>query len=60
MKAIFLMESLLGVCGKKIPMMSRLVDRNGKMKRQYFYQCRYNYDAGGDKKCCWFLARNRF
>lgn len=40
-----------GVCGKKIPMMSRLVDRNGKMKRQYFYQCRYNYDAGGDKKC---------
>jgi len=40
-----------GVCGKKIPMMSRLVERNGKMRRQYFYQCRYSYDAGGEKKC---------
>ena len=40
-----------GTCGKKIPMMSKLVEKNGKLCRQYFYQCRYSYDAGKEKKC---------
>lgn len=41
-----------GTCGRKVPMMSRLVDKNGKTIRQYFYQCRYNYDIGKNDNCC--------
>lgn len=41
-----------GTCGRKVPMMSRLVDKNVKTVRQYFYQCRYNYDIGKNDICC--------
>ena len=39
-----------GNCGRRIPLASRILERDGVLDRQYFYSCRYNYDFGG-KQC---------
>lgn len=43
---------LCGNCKKRIPQISRIIERDGVLERQYFYSCRYNYDFGGDKCGC--------
>lgn len=39
-----------GNCGRRIPLASRILEKDGVLERQYFYSCRYNYDFGG-KQC---------
>ena len=39
-----------GECGRKLQFSSRLIEQSGKLKRQYYYQCRYGYDI--DKSTC--------
>lgn len=41
-----------GNCKKRIPQISRIIEKDGVLERQYFYSCRYNYDFGGDKCGC--------
>ena len=36
-----------GNCGRRIPLASRILEKDGVLERQYFYSCRYNYDFGG-------------
>ena len=35
--------------------MSRIIEKDGRLERQYFYACRYNYDFGGEKCGCTIL-----
>lgn len=41
-----------GNCKRRIPQLSRIIEKDGKLERQYFYACRDNYDFGGDKCGC--------
>lgn len=34
-----------------------IVEKDGKLERQYFYSCRYNYDFGGEKCGCTILEQ---
>ncbi len=44
-----------GNCKRRLPQLSRILEKDGKLERQYFYACRYNYDFGGDKCGCTIL-----
>lgn len=46
-----------GNCKRKIPQLSRIVEKEGRLERQYFYSCRYNYDFGGEKCGCTILEQ---
>ena len=37
--------------------MSRIVEKDGRLERQYFYSCKYNYDFGGEKCGCTILEQ---
>lgn len=37
--------------------MSRIIEKDGRLERQYFYACRYNYDFGGEKCGCTILEQ---
>ena len=40
-----------GKCGKRLQMLSRLKEQNGKLTRIYFYECTNAYDKGEKKYC---------
>ena len=40
-----------GKCGKRLQMLSRLKEQNGKLIRVYFYECKNAYDRGEKKYC---------
>lgn len=44
-----------GNCKRRIPQLSRIIEKDGRLERQYFYACRYNYDFGGEKCGCTIL-----
>lgn len=44
-----------GNCRRRIPQLSRIIEKDGRLERQYFYACRYNYDFGGEKCGCTIL-----
>lgn len=46
-----------GNCKRRIPQLSRIVEKDGRLERQYFYSCRYNYDFGGEKCGCTILEQ---
>lgn len=46
-----------GNCKRRLPQLSRILDKDGKLERQYFYACRYNYDFGGEKCGCTILEQ---
>ena len=44
-----------GNCKRRLPQLSRIIEKDGRLERQYFYACRYNYDFGGEKCGCTIL-----
>ncbi len=44
-----------GNCKRRLLQLFRIIERDGKLERQYFYACRYNYDFGGEKCGCTIL-----
>lgn len=46
-----------GNCKRRIPQLSRIVEKDGRLERQYFYSCKYNYDFGGEKCGCTILEQ---
>lgn len=44
-----------GNCKRRLPQLSRIIEKDGRLERQYFYTCRYNYDFGGEKCGCTIL-----
>ena len=44
-----------GKCGKKIPQLSRIIEKDGRLTRQYYYSCVYNGDSGRKKCGCTIL-----
>lgn len=44
-----------GNCKRRLPQLSRILEKDGQLERQYFYACRYNYDFGGAKCGCTIL-----
>ena len=44
-----------GNCKRRLPQLSRILEKDGRLERQCFYSCRYNYDFGGDKCGCTIL-----
>ena len=40
-----------GKCGKRLQMLSRLKEQNGKLSRIYFYECTNAYDRGEKNYC---------
>lgn len=46
---IFAWILFCGNCKRRIPQLSRIAEKDGRLERQYFYSCRYNYDFGGEK-----------
>lgn len=46
-----------GNCKRRIPQLSRIIEKDGRLERQYFYACRYNYDFGGEKCGCTILEQ---
>lgn len=44
-----------GNCKRRLPQLSRILEKDGRLERQYFYSCRYNYDFGGDMCGCTIL-----
>lgn len=44
-----------GNCKRRLPQLSRIIEKDGRLERQYFYACRYNYDFGGEKCGCSIL-----
>ena len=46
-----------GNCKKRLPQLSRIIEKDGRLERQYFYACRYNYDFGGEKCGCTILEQ---
>lgn len=47
-----------GVCGKRIPQLSKLVDKNGKLVREYFYHCNSSKDNKTDSCGCYIMQFN--
>lgn len=46
-----------GNCKRRISQLSRIAEKDGRLERQYFYSCRYNYDFGGEKCGCTILEQ---
>ena len=46
-----------GNCKRRLPQLSRIIEKDGRLERQYFYACRYNYDFGGEKCGCTILEQ---
>ena len=46
-----------GNCGRRIPLASRILEKDGVLERQYFYSCRYNYDFGGKQCGCTIMEQ---
>ena len=46
-----------GNCKRRLPQLSRIIEKDGRLERQYFYACRYNYDFGGEKCGCNILEQ---
>ena len=46
-----------GNCKRRLPQLSRIKEKDGRLERQYFYACRYNYDFGGEKCGCTILEQ---
>lgn len=46
-----------GNCGRRIPLVSRILEKDGALERQYFYSCRYNYDFGGKQCGCTIMEQ---
>lgn len=46
-----------GNCKRRLPQLSRIIEKDGRLERQYFYACRYNYDFGGEKCACTILEQ---
>lgn len=44
-----------GNCKRRLPQLSRILEKDGRLERQCFYSCRYNYDFGRDKCGCTIL-----
>lgn len=44
-----------GNCKRRILQLSRIVEKEVRLERQYFYSCRYNYDFVGEKCGCTIL-----
>ena len=47
-----------GNCGRRIPLASRILEKDGVLERQYFYSCRYNYDFGGKQCGCTIMEQD--
>lgn len=46
-----------GNCGRRIPLASRILEKDGVLERQYFYSCRYNYDFGWKQCGCTIMEQ---
>lgn len=52
---IFARILFCGNCKRRLPQLYRILEKDGRLERQYFYSCRYNYDFGGDMCGCTIL-----
>lgn len=56
---IFVGILFCGNCKRRLPQLSRILEKDGRLERQYFYSCKYNYDFGGDMCGCTILEEEQ-